>query len=200
MKIKIEHSLESEVDQVFNILKRISWYKEKGYKIILPLDINTDSTDKEYIRDLVSKEYNEEDYKKISDDLSNKLPNIDKIFSDVSIKPLEEYEVLITKYGVSGGYDLPNEIVVNVSSINSDGYVGTIIHEIIHLMIEGFIQQYKVGHWEKERIVDLIFSKILPGQGKEQNLSEKIDITEIDNIFNKLFPDIENIVKTVGEK
>ena len=33
-----------------------------------------------------------------------------------------------------------------------------IVHEIIHLLIESKIKKYKIQHWEKERIVDLILN------------------------------------------
>lgn len=205
-KLNIKYSVDFEVDMVFNTLQKIEWYKEKGYKLTLPFGIFTEGTEtlnKESIKEAVTKEYNEEYYKEISEDILDKWQEIgedflDK-FSDISIKPLEEYVVFITKYGVGGSYNLPGKIIINVGLMNNKRHIEVIIHEIIHLMIEHLIQKYKISHWTKERIVDLIFSKILPSLAKEQNLSGRIDIKEIDGIFNKYFPDIESTIRTIGE-
>ncbi len=94
--------------------------------------------------------------------------------------------VYLTNYGVGGSYNLPNIIILNIN--NKKGFK-TIIHEIIHLLIETWIQEYKVQHWEKERIVDLVlnskefsFLKYNNWQGSYDNAEEYID-----DLFNKYF-------------
>ena len=56
---------------------------------------------------------------------------------------------------MGGSYKLPNLVIYNIN--NKKGFK-TIVHEIIHLLIENQIQEFKIQHWEKERIVDLILN------------------------------------------
>lgn len=62
--------------------------------------------------------------------------------------------VHISKYGVGGGYNLPNNVYINMD-LRYDP-IETIRHEIIHLIIENFIEKNKIKHWEKEKIVELL--------------------------------------------
>jgi hypothetical protein len=89
------------------------------------------------------------DFSTIKDRLSKKLKEVFKK------NTLETFLVYLTSYGAGGSYNPPNVIVFN---INNKGGLKTIIHEIIHLLIEDQVQKYKIQHWEKERIVDLIMN------------------------------------------
>lgn len=67
----------------------------------------------------------------------------------------DTFIIKLTSYGMGGSYDLPNIVRFNIKSTIGPK---TILHEIIHLAIEPWIIKYKIRHWEKERIVDLILN------------------------------------------
>ncbi len=180
------NKIEEEEMRVKNTLMKLDWYKEKDYFFVLPKSSVREEYDTtNYRLDKITVEWRKVE-KAISKKLSKVLRN----------KLQKEYIVCLTRYGVGGSYYLPNMIILNVS----DEYLGrrdpveTIEHEIIHLSIEPLIQKYKVGHWQKERIVDLIASKIISGY-RAQKIP--VETKAIDESFNKLFPDIEKIIKSI---
>lgn len=65
------------------------------------------------------------------------------------------------------------------------------------MTIEPLIQEYKIQHWEKERIVDLIINKFFPEDQKVQRDPE--DSEKISEIFEKNFPDVEKIIVEVSK-
>lgn len=77
------------------------------------------------------------------------------------------------------------------------GFLRTVVHEMVHLFIDDLIKKYKIGHWQKERIVDLIFSELYPELNKIQPIS--IDTKGLDNIFYKYFPDVNKIILEVSK-
>lgn len=203
INLKVNYSIESEVLRVQDAINRIDWFKENGYKVRLPESLSLDHPDikdLEYIKKTITDEYNEENYKKeeeyILDNLSKISTNLEKFFTAVSIKPQDSYEINLTRYGVGGSYYLPNRLLTNIQVRSEIKLVKTIIHEIIHLSIEEWIQKYNIDQWVKERIVDLILEKIAP----EINIIQKmpIDTKHIDNVFEKHYPNIEEIIKSVG--
>ncbi|MFC1700789.1 hypothetical protein ACFLZ0_01485, partial [Patescibacteria group bacterium] len=103
------------------------------------------------------------------------------------------YDLILTKYGTGGSYNLPNRIILNFNKKTPNDIIRIIIHEIIHLLIQPLIEKFEIEHWPKERIVDLMLSKIMPELTKMQKLSQNTE--KIDKLFNKFFPDIEKIIK-----
>jgi len=87
--------------------------------------------------------------------------------------------------------------------------IKTIVHEIVHLMVEENIQKYKLEHFEKERLVDLIlnsekFSFLQYNSWqKDYHGAEKY----VDDLFNehffesqeKFFDEMENTRKKYPE-
>lgn len=202
INLKINYSLESEVLRVQDALERIDWFKEKGYKLRLPGSLSLDYSDfknPEYIKKAVADEYGEENYKEeekyILDNLSKINTILEKFFTLSSIKPQNSYEINLTKYGVGGSYHLPHKIIANIQVLGKMKLVRTIIHEIMHLSTEKWIQEHNIGHWEKERIIDLTFEKIAP----EINAMQKLPINTqaIDEIFERYYPNIEEIIKNI---
>jgi len=58
--------------------------------------------------------------------------------------------------------------------------VETVIHEITHIGIEeSIVEKYKLNHWEKERLVDLIVKIIFKEELPDYNL-QKNECTELD--------------------
>ncbi len=54
----------------------------------------------------------------------------------------------------------------------------TPVHELVHIGIEEIIvQRFKLSHWEKERTVDLVTSKMF-GQVCYQVMSHKTEVIE----------------------
>jgi hypothetical protein len=70
------------------------------------------------------------------------------------------------------------------------------VHEAIHISIEEMINKYGLSQWQKERIVDLTVEAFFPGLKEMQptGINE-----EIDKIYKDTYPDIETIIKKVGE-
>lgn len=99
-------------------------------------------------------------------------------------KLFDTYTIFLTLYGPGGRYFTQNntiELVVNAYSATRyrEAYQSA-IHEMIHLGIEELlVQKYKLSHWEKERLVDLICSTylkdLLPKYFMQKQGDRKID-------------------------
>ena len=127
-------------------------------------------------------------WEKVSRELSLALLNS-------SLFDQEEYIINLTKYGTGGSYNLPNTVIINVSFNYNLGLLRTIMHEIIHLSIQKYIDEYKIGQWQKERIVDLFFIKNFPKRIKMGNVYMSINTDKIDQVFDQNFPDMRAIVE-----
>jgi hypothetical protein len=188
MKLKIKFGKLFELNRIKNSLSKLDWYNSQGYKISLPEAVGKDSTDDE-IKEAI--EYNEEDFK----DYANKLTEEFSLINDKYFETLKEifdveipevYEVYLTKYGVGGSYNLPNKIIKKITA-KKEG-IKTIVHEIIHLIIQPLIDKNKISHWEKERIVDLILnSKEFSFLGYDIWQKDYHGAEKIDELFEEYF-------------
>jgi hypothetical protein len=189
MGIKIKYGIDFELERVKYTLKKLDWYNKQGYIIKLPKGITKESTISE-IKKQINIEYNERKYKIaekkinkgylfVQNDFSNALK---KYFNNVP----NNFVVYLTNYGVGGSYDFPNKIIANLSQITGPR---VIFHETIHILIEKDILKYKVEHWEKERIVDLILNSKEFGFLKYNHWQSGYNSAEkyIDKLFNKYF-------------
>lgn len=203
IKLTVKFSPEYEIDRVKGALERLQWFKDNGYNVKFPermvvnlgIDISEDQ-----IKTAVEAEYNEDDFKiketyllenwhKIVDEASAEL-------AKTSLRPENLYTIYLTKYGVGGGYNYPNTVIANAGSFGQ-GLLRMVFHEIVHLMIHTWIIEYKVSHWQKERIVDLLTMKFIPSVSRTQQIP--IEVTEpVDRIFDEHYPNIELIIKNVG--
>jgi len=190
MKLNIKFGIDFELKRVKNTLAKMDWYTSQGYNPRLPEGINIKSSQNE-IKAKLTKEFDKRKYEEIKDKILLDFSKINKILS----KKLKEifkkdvpitFVVYLTNYGTGGSYDLPNIIIFNSNS--KKGYK-TIVHEIIHLIIEPWIKEYKIQHWEKERIVDLIlnsrefdFLEYNSWQLNYHNVEKRIDA-----LFNSYF-------------
>ena len=201
--LDILYSLEYEKERISYTLEKADWFVEKGYSksITLPaskkLNELETSTSKDYLFDLLEDEYVSDDYEKIKNNLAEQWSSfvltLEKYFKETSLKPEDTYVVCLTKYGVGGSYNVPNTVILNFQNRTGLALFRTVVHEIIHLSMQHYIELYNVNHWIKERIVDLTLEKIAP----ELNIMQKlpIDTKSIDLIFEKNYPNMEEVIK-----
>lgn len=206
ISLQFDYSLEYEIRRIKYTLDKSEWFIENNYSkwIKLPAGEKLENVDKnksvDYLFDNAKEEYNQKDYEKTKDVVNKQWikfsSRLEKYFQETSLKPEEIYLIHLTKYGVGGSYKLPNEVIVNFQGKHGIGISNTVIHEIVHLSIQPFINKYNIEHWKKERVVDLILFGIMHEIKKMQNLP--IDTKPIDEAFGKHYPNIEEVIKSIG--
>ena len=214
VKINFVYDTNYQTQELKSIIADWDWYIENNYGtdwLSLPKKIDRTKIknySEEEIAKMVEDEYDESLYKKPEQYISENWQNISEkmrgVFDDNGIKFPNELCIYLTAYGTGGSYHFPNEIAINITKKFDLGLLITIVHEVIHLTIQEYIEKYNVNQQQKERIVDLFMSKyfsdIFPSQkDKTQPVYSKIDISKIDNIFEKYQPNMETVVKKVGE-
>jgi len=203
MELKFEFSKDFEFKRVERTLEKFDWYDSQGYGPRLPRGITKDSSDEE-IKKQISLEFDEKRYLEVRDWISSDFSKI-KNKLETKLKKIfgkeipDEYIVYLTDYGVGGSYNLPNIVIFN---INSKKGFKTVVHEIVHLIIEEWITKYEIQHWEKERIVDSILNSeefdFLDYNHWQRNYRN----TEgyIDSLFKELFSkNKDNFFSKIGE-
>jgi hypothetical protein len=209
-KLIIIYNKEYDTQRVLNTIKKLDWYVENKYNlknISFPktLDVTKlkDYSEKEITNAIIS-EYNENLYRDnelfLNDNWEKASIEIESAYTKSGLLCQEEYRIFLTKYGMGGSYDLPNTVIINLSNSSKLSMLKTIIHEIIHLAIEGDILKYKIGQAQKERIVDLLFVKNFPRRVFIQNVYSSIDTGKIDQIFDDKYPDIKEVIKDISKK
>ncbi|MGB8816170.1 MAG: hypothetical protein WCC74_03015 [Minisyncoccia bacterium] len=204
-KLKIIYNKDFDVKRVINTIKKIDWFVENKYEYkkfsfpkVLDVEKLKDYSDEE-IENAVISEYDEEVYKKNETFLINHWYKISEeiknSFSKSSIPVQNEYIIYFTKYGTGGSYNLPNTVIINLTSRWEVGMLRTIIHEIIHLAIEENIIKYKIGQAQKERIVDLFFVYNFPRRVYMQNVYNSTNTGKIDQTFDDNFPDMNAVIE-----
>lgn len=203
MKLNIQYSIDFEVERVLAAIKKFEWYKTNGYTVNLPesLDLsNIDKISNEDIKKAVTKEYDEENYSSSKKYIEDNWINFDEAFVTKALVTKliiqDNYTIFLTRYGVGGSYNLPNTITINIKRMFEFGLVMTIAHETTHLLIQPLVVKYNVDHWVKERTVDLLLEQFAPKLNKFQQIP--IDTQKIDEVFNKNYPDVELILKSLG--
>ncbi len=203
MKLNIQYSVDFEVERVLATLYRLEWYKTNGYKPVLPESFDVSDIHKiteEITRIAVVEEYNEQHYLEAKKYIEERWPSTAEGFiKGVKITDLillDEYEIYLTRYGVGGSYDLPNKIIINIAKFYEFGLSMAIAHETIHISIQKFIDQYKIEHWVKERVVDLLLEQISPKLNEFQFIP--IETQKIDETFKQHYPNVELILKSLG--
>lgn len=195
LNLNIKYSLDFEVERVTSTLKEIEWFKKNKYFLNLPENLNEKD-----VYSSVKLEFDEKPYEEAKEHILSEWKDsmIDENeLTKLDVTPLSECKLFLTRYGVGGSYHLPNEIIINFQQKYSFGRIRVIAHEITHLLIQSYIEKYKVSHWRKERIVNLLMTKLSPQLFKDQNYP--IDTKSVDDIFNAEYPKIEEITKKVGE-
>lgn len=215
-ELNFEYSIDHDTQRVKTTLGKIAWYESQGYNwqnFPHPNGIDTaklKSGEITYsdddINKLVSDEYSEESYSKTAEYLKNEWVNLAEIFKsqlkECSLPTVDDYKIVLTKYGSGGSYNIPDTVILNLNVKNKTerNFFITMIHEMIHLSIEELIRKYRLSQWQKERIVDLTLAQFFPDMKRFQN--SRLDTNEleiIDNIYDKGYNNIEEIIKQVGE-
>lgn len=198
-----------EILRIMDTLKDITQLKTNGYypdHIILPpyyshiadqiLMGNVSLGDIDIKEFIMSFQYSLDDYLEISTAVENEkssitpiLPHLTQWHAQWRFRIFSTYTVFLTHYGTGGSYIHTCGAVI----LRTDRYndFATIIHEIVYIGIEEVIvNKYKLSHWEKERVVDLICRDILsvsdqmqrPHDRTIETLNEFVTITTIDNL------------------
>lgn len=191
MTLDIKFSIKLEKERIKNTLERLPWYESHNYSPRFPKDISPKTDSHISIFQALQNEYTAAEYEKIAKQLNSEFSKIENVFFEklgiiIGKKVKRNYQLILTKYGVGGSYRLPNKIIYNFAMKSSS--INTIMHEIVHLIIEPYIIKYDIGQNEKERIVDLILKSepIALKNYKMQKRGEEYS-SRIDPIFKKYF-------------
>lgn len=154
----------NELGYVKYVLKKLSWYRENGYKPILPAGINNRSSESEILKAIknefgVTAKAYKELKQKVKTELRRKTAKLDAFINLLDYPIPHKILVFFTKYGPGGSYAPPDKITVRFNKNSSVKRITqTIVHEILHLIIEKpVIQRYKIPHWDKENLVNSFF-------------------------------------------
>ncbi len=207
IKFLIKYSKEFEAQRVLSTKKKLKWYFDNGYNLsnsVLPKKISVEELDKKSETEIikyVNEEYDSDLFQPHIQTINSLLPDylnrLAEYFSKIDIEVLPNIEIKLTKYGTAGSYNSPNIVIVNISKSFNIGLVRNILHEIIHLHIQGLIDKYKIKQWGKEILVDCLFEKFNASILKRQNYP--IDASKIQKIFHENYPKVELIIYNVSK-
>lgn len=162
MKLEFQYTREFEVQRVKQTIKNKEVFEKFGYKLFFPdgFDLNSKSFTK--LKKHVDQEFDIEKIdiieKKIKDDWKLNEKEINKLLNSVPYIAPNSLLVIFTQYGVGGSYWVPNRVIINVNYFWLD-YFESIMHELVHLLIEEpIIQKYKIKFESKEALIDYIMS------------------------------------------
>ncbi len=145
LKFKIK-TVEEERETIQQAKEKEDWYKKNDYPITLPKK----DLESEYIKEKYLSEA-----KRLEKLWSRQDDKFVQVLTDFLNKDMEQPIVVhVGKYGVAGRYTLPNHVYINTQLF--DNHIEIIKHEIVHLLLEPFVQKYGIDHEEKENLVDTI--------------------------------------------
>lgn len=198
-------SINDEVKNVWNTFVNAPFLLKNGYKYNIPDSseikslfqkvLKTGSLSVYYferIKAFICSNYQENDYKNALSRINTRKGEInflnkylDKYQKEWGFKKLSNYNIILTLYGAGGYYDHTNG-GINLNCNFTQDPIITIIHEIIHIGVEGFIQEFKMNHMEKERIVDLLCARDINIKKYRYHFNGKLAIDRyiIKNKFN----------------
>ena len=137
-----------EEEQVLEFTKKnIEFIKKKRIRTTWPKDT---VVEKEYDEEKYKKflEKVKEDWKRDNNDFLEKLAHFFKLNEDF------HFTVKISKYGPLGFYNsLKKTVTINMINEN---IVETIKHEMLHILVDHFMEKYSVNHKEKEDLVNFL--------------------------------------------
>ncbi|MEM6804902.1 MAG: hypothetical protein AAF696_26125 [Bacteroidota bacterium] len=214
---------EEEAEYVWRNIQDIKFFDQYGYQAKFPTHSLLDSlleksrqnsleeADYEDLLDLMKEEiYARTDYQngfqKIDQHraLINQLINRHKSQERRwSFKAFDSYQINLSLYGPGGSYNNEDGSILLFTTKEGsfkqyENPSNTIIHEIIHIGIEeSIIQNHKISHPDKERIVDRYVSIMFGGQLSDyrvQNMGNK-DLDELLQTKEDLYDLESKIVK-----
>jgi len=158
MDLTFIYSAESEVQRVKQTSSKSAWFKQFNYRLFFPKGFDLDTEDFSNLKSQVKKELIPDKMKKIEQKINEDWvingEHINNFLDSIPYEIPKSLVITLTQYGVGGSYWLPNRIIINTNYSWLDGFE-TLIHELVHLLIEKpIIQKYKLGHESKEALID----------------------------------------------
>jgi predicted SprT family Zn-dependent metalloprotease len=216
MQLKITYSFENDLQRIIDTINQIDWFKEKGYRVELPPELDIAKI-KEYsvqeVSDLLKQSWRDEKYKNVEKQIEENWQKYSERFEKdligINLKPAEEYKVVLTRYGVGGSFNpQENKITLNTSYYERNpnrSLMVAILHEIVHINIAEYIQQNKIPHEVKEKIVDMIMKKFFEDDFPQEEFWQKWlynkSISENSEIvFNKFYPDVKLAIQELSKQ
>jgi hypothetical protein len=215
IKLDFIYGEKEDFERILYTISKWDFYQQHYDVSWIKLPVKLDKTKiKEYskneILDGVKEEYfnnSTKIYKKVEQEILDNWQKVSEKIEKVSTKTnlnfSSELEIQLTCYGIGGSYWLPKKIILLATKFYP---TASIVHELIHLTIEGWIQKYTVGQAQKERIIDLFMSKyfgdLFPDRlipKWSQQVYQKIAYQEIDEIFEKFEPNMETVIEKVSK-
>ncbi len=205
--IVIKYSPEIDVSVVKSTLGYAEWYIEHGYKPQLPNGISINEVkegSEEAIFSQAENGYNEHFYKNVAASITEQWKKYVENWPSEKVAKMglgfaSEYTVCLTSYGVGATYnESEGTLMLNVCNADTLELVSTIFHELIHIVIEPNIQKHDIGHWQKERLVDLIFKQLLPDFSFEQKLPD--EAYKMDSFFEKYSGEVEKVIESFSQR
>lgn len=199
-KLNTSFSLEDEIQRVKYSLDELDWFKSKGYQVNLPQDVEDHGPELATERDFDVSLY-EQKAKDINEQWVKMSGHFFEKMKSFNLLTQEDYDLYLTRYGVGGSYRLPNTIIVNFNYpmyTKIESIMMVLFHEIIHLTIERWVQEYNIPHWTKERLVDLTYNKIFDEKTKLQRDPQNPE--KVEQVFNSYFPDMKRVIVELSNK
>lgn len=170
---------EEEFQYILRLISRTPFYKEHGYKVVLPEiepfltldDQSLKGVDEKQLFDIfASQEYREDYYQKATHYLQERIHAIEQKISKPfdtwkqlwDFKTFPVYQILFTKYGTGGTFDEhAGSVLMRVLQDGSFPFPFSMenntIHEEVHIGIqENIVDRFKLTHLEKEILVNRI--------------------------------------------
>jgi hypothetical protein len=166
---------------IWNSLRKMGFYRKHGYDVALPdnkrfTELSESSgdfsgVDQTKLYDLFAEEiYDARHYEKglkglehVTEIVENALPMFERFKQKWGFSVHPSYDLILTLYGPGGQYDPETGRIFLKTTVNGQfkrvDPTHIIIHEMVHIGIdEKIVKAYRLAHWEKERVVDLICS------------------------------------------
>jgi len=199
----------SSIDEEFKYLKYIlsrNEFYEKNKKYTVSYPDNPNLRNPEILKNsdhmyeiFKNSEYDEKFYEKGLNILYPYKYKLEKLLEKLlilgskwSFKTFPLYQVILTKYGPGGSYSYDNDKGTVTLLTTKDGQFKrsdpdqSIIHEIVHIGIEeSIVQKFKLSHWEKERLVDLLVSTVYKEDISNYKMQDA-GVADLDNYINSV--------------
>ena len=215
-------TVDEEFEYLMNILNKMNFYNQHGYKIPIPdhpffLHISNNlnllkSLDVEKAKVIFKTDvYNSKFFKKGIKTVEKDIKIIEKAIKRMNnwknwnFKLFPEYKIKLTAYGPGGSYDFHRGTIIMKTKESGEFDNGSsyhmIIHEIVHIGIEeSIVEKFGLTHLEKEGLVDSIcanyFDDLLINYKVQDRGSKKIfDLISKNNIM-----ELPRIIKEYKKK
>jgi hypothetical protein len=193
-------TIEEEFSNLKFVLSRKDFYVANGYSVAYPdssvlQDYKILENPNLMWETFKDSEYDEKYYqeglnvlyplKEQLEQLVGKILGLDKNWP---FKAFPSYQIILTRYGPGGSYHYDKGTIVMLTTregrFKRADPVQTIVHEIVHIGIEeSIVQKYKLIHWEKERLVDLLVSTVYKDEIPKYRMQDT-GIVGIENYVN----------------